>query len=133
MVALSVSISASISPFFTTSPTCLCQADITPSVMVSLSRGINTTSSILLRSIGAAALLFCTVSFFAETSPSALPAVSVSFVGGFCLSGCALPAGLLPEICCEISSPFLPIIARRSLTCILPPLSAPKWSKVPSL
>ena len=46
MVALSVSISANTSPFFTVSPTFLCHPAITPSVMVSLNLGINTTSSI---------------------------------------------------------------------------------------
>src|SRR6185312_2674731 len=46
MVALSVSTSASNSPFFTGSPTFLCQAAITPSVMVSLNRGIKITSAI---------------------------------------------------------------------------------------
>jgi hypothetical protein len=46
-VALSVSISASNSPFFTGSPTFLCQAAITPSVIVSLRRGIKITSAIV--------------------------------------------------------------------------------------
>ena len=46
MVALSVSISANTSPFFTASPTFLCHPAITPSVIVSLRRGIKTTSSI---------------------------------------------------------------------------------------
>ena len=46
MVALSVSISASTSPFFTASPTFLFHVAITPSVMVSLNLGIKTTSSI---------------------------------------------------------------------------------------
>jgi hypothetical protein len=48
MVALSVSTSASRSPFFTLSPTFLCQAAITPSVIVSLSLGIKITSAIKL-------------------------------------------------------------------------------------
>ena len=46
MVALSVSMSAKISPFFTASPTFFCHPAITPSVIVSLKRGIKTTSSI---------------------------------------------------------------------------------------
>ena len=46
MVALSVSISASNSPLETLSPTFLCQAAITPSVMVSLKRGILIISAI---------------------------------------------------------------------------------------
>ena len=54
MVALSVSISASTSPFLTASPTFLCQEAMTPSVIVSLSRGINTTSSIEAASIAGA-------------------------------------------------------------------------------
>ena len=45
-MALSVSISANKSPFLTVSPTFLCQAATTPSVMVSLKRGINITSAI---------------------------------------------------------------------------------------
>ena len=47
MVALSVSISASTSPFFTVSPTFLFHPAITPTSIVSLSLGIKTTSSIL--------------------------------------------------------------------------------------
>jgi hypothetical protein len=46
MVALSVSTSANNSPFFTGSPTFLCHAAITPSVIVSLKRGIKITSAI---------------------------------------------------------------------------------------
>ena len=45
-MALSVSISAKTSPFLTVSPICLCHPAITPSVIVSLNLGINTTSSI---------------------------------------------------------------------------------------
>jgi hypothetical protein len=48
MVALSVSISANKLPLFTVAPTFLFQPAMTPSVIVSLSLGINTTSSILL-------------------------------------------------------------------------------------
>ena len=47
MVALSVSTSANKSPDFTLSPIFLCQATITPSVMVSLIRGILITSAII--------------------------------------------------------------------------------------
>ena len=46
IVALSVSMSANTSPFLTESPICLCHPAITPSVIVSLNLGINTTSSI---------------------------------------------------------------------------------------
>ena len=46
MVALSVSISANTSPFLTASPTFFCHPAITPSVMVSLKRGIKTISSL---------------------------------------------------------------------------------------
>ena len=56
MVALSVSISANTSPLVTLSPIFLCHPAITPSVMVSLKRGINTTSSIALRSATAVAV-----------------------------------------------------------------------------
>ena len=45
MVALSVSTSANKSPLRTGSPTCLCQEAITPSVIVSLNRGIKITSA----------------------------------------------------------------------------------------
>src|SRR6267378_105281 len=47
MVALSVSISAINSPAFTVSPTFLCQAAITPSVMVSLILGMSTISALM--------------------------------------------------------------------------------------
>ena len=43
--------SASTSPFLTVSPICLCHPAITPSVIVSLNLGINTTSSIAETSI----------------------------------------------------------------------------------
>ena len=48
MVALSVSISASTSPLFTLSPTFLCHALTTPSVVVSLNFGMRTISAICL-------------------------------------------------------------------------------------
>ena len=55
IVALSVSMSANTSPFLTESPICLCHPAITPSVIVSLNLGINTTSSIAEKSaVGAA-------------------------------------------------------------------------------
>ena len=47
MVALSVSISARISPLSTSSPTCLSQDATTPSVMVSLNLGMRTISAIV--------------------------------------------------------------------------------------
>ena len=46
MVALSVSTSANKSPDFTLSPTFLCHSTITPSVIVSLIRGMRITSAI---------------------------------------------------------------------------------------
>ena len=49
MVALSVSISARISPLSTSSPTCFNHVATTPSVMVSLSLGIRTISAMGLR------------------------------------------------------------------------------------
>ena len=47
MVALSVSTSANKSPDFTLSPTFLCHSTITPSVIVSLIRGMRITSAII--------------------------------------------------------------------------------------
>ena len=117
MVALSVSISANTSPFFTVSPTFLCHPAITPSVMVSLNLGINTTSSI------------------AETSNVFAGAEAV-FVVAAGAAACAAGAGAAPAEFCAInaviSSPCLPKMANKSFTCNLPPRGVPICNKTPS-
>ena len=123
MVALSVSISAKISPFFTASPTFFCHPAITPSVMVSLKRGIKTTSSILLKSI-----------------LSELAAIRAAAVSTFVFSGTAIVTGASLVFCTEFvfcatkaetSSPAVPIMANKSLTCNLPPRGVPICNKTP--
>src|ERR1700676_1026249 len=105
MVALSVSISASMSPFFTVSPTFLCHSAITPSVMVSLNLGIRITSSILDRSGeadgGAVDWLLLAAAAFGE-------GVAAGAAAG------ELPAERFPALPFtreEMSSPGAPIIA----------------------
>ena len=122
MVALSVSISASTSPFLTVSPTFLCHPAITPSVMVSLSRGINTTSSM------------------AATSMAGVEVTGAELAA--CTTGAGVAAGvagwapaLAPECCvinAETSSPALPKMASRLFTCNFPPLGVPMYNKTPS-
>ena len=115
MVALSVSISANTSPFLTVSPTFFCQPAITPSVMVSLKRGISTTSSI------------------AATSTAAGAAGAEATAGAFSVAGTAAgepaPTDAISE---ATSSPAFPIIASKSLTCNLPPFVVPICNKTPS-
>ena len=122
MVALSVSISASTSPFFTVSPTCLCQPAITPTSMVSLRRGISTTSSILDKSKVVVEAVETIVSVAGELD---------GVEDGEGVTGVAAAAGLLSKD--EISSPSLPIMANRSFTWIFDPFSPPKCKSTPSL
>ena len=111
MVALSVSISANTSPFLTVSPTFFCQPAITPSVMVSLKRGISTTSSM------------------AATSNAAGAAGAEAVAGAGAATGEPAPTDAMSE---ATSSPALPIIASKSLTCNLPPFVVPICNKTPS-
>src|SRR5580658_9591311 len=102
--------------------------------MVSLNRGIRITSSCLDRSrVGP------------PDAAGAGEVVAVDEVGGLEevagagaedvdaaeAAGAADAEGLFTRF--EISSPGAPMIARRSLTWILPPLSVPVYNKVPSL
>ena len=99
IVALSVSISARISPSSTLSPTFLSHVATVPSVMVSLRRGIVTTLTSLGNSAAGA--------FFS----SAFGAASSFFSSAAGAAG-ALPPFRRPEI----SSPSLPMIARSEST-----------------
>ena len=117
MVALSVSISANTSPFFTVSPTFLCHPAMTPSVIVSLNLGIKTTSSIAGTSMAFAA------------GAAGAGVVAAGAV-------CATEAGAAPPEFCAInaliSSPCLPKMANKSFTCNLPPRGVPICNKTPS-
>ena len=118
MVALSVSISANTSPFLTVSPTFFCQPAITPSVMVSLKRGISTTSSIAATSTAA----------FAAGAAGAEETAGAFSVAGTA-AGEPAPTDAISE---ATSSPAFPIIASKSLTCNLPPFVVPICNKTPS-
>ena len=109
--------SAKISPFLTESPTFFCHPAITPSVIVSLKRGIKTTSSILLKSI-----------------LSALATTGAAGVSTFVFSGAAFVSEPVLVFCAtkaETSSPAAPIIANKSLTCNFPPRGVPTCNKTP--
>ena len=118
MVALSVSISANTSPLATLSPTFLCQAAITPSVIVSLKRGINTTSSIVLASILFAVVAGLVVEAVGDAGAEVLAAAEAPFV--------------FAAISAVISSPCFPNMANKSFTCNLPPRGVPICNKIPS-
>ena len=118
MVALSVSISANTSPFLTVSPTFFCQPAITPSVMVSLKRGMSTTSSIAATSSAG----------LADAAPGAAVAAGAGSVAG-AAAGVPAPTDAISE---ATSSPALPIMASKSLTCNLPPFVVPICNKTPS-
>ena len=112
IVALSVSISAKISPSFTVSPTFLSQEATVPSVIVSLSRGIVTTSTP------------------AGIAAPAAGAVATSATG-FASSALGAVAGAPPPISAEISSPSLPMIAKSVSTLAPSPSCNPIYNKVP--
>ena len=96
MVALSVSISASMSPSSTVSPTCLSQEATVPSSMVSLRRGM---------------LIISTPSGMAAASVSAGGASSV-----FASSAFASSAGAVALSSAETSSPSSPMMANKTST-----------------
>ena len=143
MVALSVSISASTSPFFTGSPTFFCQVAITPSVMVSLRRGISTTSSILEMSMVTACGLASATG--AVASADGTCGATASVFGCSALGASAVGTGAAseataaapPPVFCAInaatSSPCLPMIASKSFTCNFAPSFPPRCSSTPSL
>ena len=118
MVALSVSISANTSPFLTVSPTFFCQPAITPSVIVSLKRGMSTTSSIAATSSAG----------LADAATGAAVAAGAGSVAG---AAAVVPAPT-DAISEATSSPALPIMASKSLTCNLPPFVVPICNKTPS-
>ena len=111
-MALSVSISAKISPSFTVSPTFLSQEATVPSVIVSLRRGMVT---------------ICTPSGIAAGTLVAA-AAGVSAAAGAAAAGAAAAP---PPISAEISSPFSPMIAKRVSTGAVSPSFRPMYNKVP--
>ena len=116
IVALSVSISAKISPSFISSPTFFNHVATVPSVIVSLKRGIVTTitPSPPAPKGGAAGLDLET-----STLSSAFAVVPPSGVRGL----------IIPEI----SSPSFPIMAKRESTVAVSPSLIPMYNKVPAL
>ena len=111
MVALSVSISAKISPSETVSPTFLSQLATVPSSMVSLRRGMVIISTPAGNSAGVAG------------------AVSVSAVDVFVSSVAGAES---PESSAVISSPFSPIIASSASTGAVSPSCIPMCRSSPS-
>ena len=134
MVALSVSISANTSPLVTLSPSFLCQPAITPSVMVSLKRGINTTSSIVLTSILILVLFVALAVVFIDVLAAGVAvvvlAVEVAVASGE-LSAAEAPF-VFAAISAVMSSPCFPKMANKSFTCNLPPRGVPICNKIPS-
>ena len=125
--ALSVSISAKISPSFTVSPSFLCHLATFPSVMVSESRGIVMTST----PAGISAELLELSSF----STGFVVSTSVALSSVLCSSGMSevsdFFASELPPFKDEISSRSSPIIAKTESTGDEPPSSVPTYNKVP--
>ena len=116
IVALSVSISARISPSFTSSPTFFNHVATVPSVMVSLRRGIVTTTT----PFGSSEV--CGLLFMVSDSVEASTFASAT-------AGLAAP----PEIRPEISSPSFPMMAKRESTVAVSPSLIPMYNKVPEL
>ena len=127
MVALSVSISANTSPFVTLSPTFLCQPAITPSVIVSLKRGINTTSSIVL-----ASTVFAGVAVLVDEAAGVVGAEVLEVVAVTVELAVAEAPFVFTAISAVISSPCFPNMANKSFTCNLPPRGVPICNKIPS-
>ncbi|MNE34728.1 hypothetical protein D3C87_801010 [compost metagenome] len=100
IVALSVSISAKISPSATVSPTFFNQVATVPSVIVSLKRGIVTT-----------------ITPFGNSAAFAGAAVSVfASAAGASAFGASAAGASPPAKRAEISSPSLPMIANNEST-----------------
>ena len=116
MVALSVSISARISPSSTVSPTFFNQEATVPSSIVSLKRGI---------------VIISTPS--GTSAELALASGSAGAVASSTLGASSETAALPPFSKAEISSPSSPIIANKVSTGAPSPSAIPIWSKVPSL
>ncbi|MNE27715.1 hypothetical protein D3C80_1211340 [compost metagenome] len=117
IVALSVSISARMSPSTTVSPTFFNQVATVPSVIVSLKRGIVTTTTPFGSDVAAAGAAVS--SFFASAATGAVSAGAAA--AGF------------PANKAEISSPSLPMIAKRLSTGAVSPSGIPICNRVPSL
>src|SRR6478735_10873073 len=116
IVALSVSISARISPSTTLSPTFFNQEATVPSVIVSLKRGIVTTTT----PFGKAAAGAATASgAFASATTGADSTAA----------GAADP----PPIKADTSSPSFPMIANKESTGAVSPSGIPIYKSVPSL
>src|SRR5690606_18287407 len=98
IVALSVSISAKISPSATVSPTFFNQVATVPSVIVSLKRGIVTTITPFGNSVAA----------FAGAAVSVFASAAGASVFGASAAGASAPAKRA-----DISSPSLPLIANN--------------------
>jgi len=118
IVALSVSISASISPSETLSPTFFNQVATVPSVIVSLKRGIVTTTT----PAGKAAEV---------AAAGAVVSVLTSIVAGAASDTGAAVAP--PAIKAEISSPSFPIMANKESIGAVSPSLIPMYKSVPSL
>ena len=101
IVALSVSISAKISPSSTASPTCFNQVATVPSSMVSLNLGIVTT--VTPSGISTAVVEVASVSVFSSEDASSLGTSSA------------------PLNNAEMSSPSSPIIANKASTLVVSP------------
>ena len=112
---MSVSISASISPSPTTSPTFFNHAATVPSVIVSLKRGILITST----------PSGTVMELFEESELAVLSSLVSSRTS-------AVVSALLPFIISEMSSPSSPMIASKTSTGELPPSGIPICNKVPS-
>ena len=126
IVALSVSISARISPSLTLSPTFFNQVATVPSVIVSLKRGIVTTTtpsgnSALASALGASSVF--------ESSLG----VSVVSFSSLAVSFGASAAASPPDNKAEISSPSSPMIANKESTGAVSPAAIPICKRVPSL
>src|SRR6187402_1264787 len=121
IVALSVSISARMSPSTTLSPTFFNQDATVPSVIVSLKRGIVTTITPFGNAVAAGAVVAAvSVSAFASAAGAG---VASSAAGAFAP----------PLIKAETSSPSFPIIAKRESTGAVSPSGIPMYKSVPSL
>src|SRR6187431_840083 len=117
IVALLVSISASMSPSATLSPTFFNQVATVPSVIVSLKRGIVTT-----------------ITPFGNSATGAAVGASVVFVSvATGADSAAAGATEPPAIKAETSSPSFPIIANKESTGAVSPSGIPIYKSVPSL
>ena len=131
IVALSVSISARISPSSTLSPTFFNQVATVPSSMVSLNRGIvtTTTPSGRLAEADSSGVSFSSVFSSLSSDVDSLESSSfLSSLAGFFSSFEAPP----PFTNSEISSPSSPMIAKSSSTLAVSPSLIPMCNKVPS-